>query len=357
MSNQTEDEKAQPIIVKKIIKKGGGHHGGAWKVAYADFVTAMMAFFLLMWLLNVTTAEEKFAISNFFDPTFPKVSSTDSGAGGVMGGTTVSPDGAQTSTVQPISQPDIPDTTKQGGDNEKSVIQKPNDGATDEETSEEQAREVIKAAEEERFKAVENQIRQAVESNEDLKALTNNLIIDMTEEGLRIQIVDQDNNAMFPSGSAQMFTKTRDLMKLVGQTITKLSNPISVRGHTDAAPYPAGNRYDNWELSADRANASRRALLDGGVPPVRLANVLGKAATDPIDTANPLAPINRRISIILLREKPTEQEVKKVQQRTEARAKLRAEQLEKEKAEIERKRIEEIRNRPFRSGGGVLGLE
>lgn len=355
-TNQTEDEKAQPIIVKKVIKKGGGHHGGAWKVAYADFVTAMMAFFLLMWLLNVTTAEEKFAISNFFDPTFPKVSSTESGAGGVLGGTTVSPDGAMTSTVQPIAQPDIPDTTKQGGDNENSVIQKPESSA-DVDTSEERAREIIKEAEERRFKDVENQIRQAVESNAELKALTNNLIIDMTEEGLRIQIVDQDNNAMFPSGSARMYEKTRDLLKLVSTAIRKLSNPISVRGHTDAAPYPKGNNYDNWELSADRANASRRALIEGDTPPSRIANVLGKAATDPIDAGNPLAPINRRISIILLREQPSEEEIKKVQKRAQARAKLRAEQLEKEEAEAERKRIEEERNRPFRSGGGVLGLE
>ncbi len=302
---KTEEEKTPPIIIKRVKKGGGaGHHGGAWKVAYADFVTAMMAFFLLLWLLNVTTEEQKFAISNYFDPTFPKVSNVESGSGGVMGGTTLAKEGAMSETVQPITQPEVPDTSKRKGGNDETTPQM-------KDTSVEDAEEIAKKAEEEAFQEVENQIRQSLEANPELKALTNNLIMDITPEGLRIQIVDQDKTAMFPSGSAQMFEKTQKLIALVSKAVATLPNQLSVRGHTDSAPYAEGAGYTNWELSADRANASRRALLAGGLSPARVSNVTGKADTDHLDKANPMAPINRRISIILLRKDPPKPTVTK----------------------------------------------
>lgn len=338
---KTEDEKTPPIIIKKVKKGGGGHHGGAWKVAYADFVTAMMAFFLLLWLLNVTTDEQKFAISNYFDPTFPKVSEAVSGAGGVMGGTTMATEGAMSSQVQPVTQPPMQDTTRKGGGDQTTVQMNQS------ETSQEEAEAILRRNEEQVFKQVEQQIRQALESSEDLKALTNNLLMDITDEGLRIQIVDQDKTAMFPSGSAQMYYKTRELMALVAKAVATLPNKLSVRGHTDSSPYPLGNVYDNWELSADRANASRRALLDGGLAPARIAHVQGKADTEHLDKANPMAPLNRRISMVLLRQPPDPKKVEKLKMQLDARK-----AAETPPARFQRKEP----STPFRSGGGVISI-
>ncbi|MES2729732.1 MAG: flagellar motor protein MotB [Pseudomonadota bacterium] len=285
-------KKEQPIIIKKIKKGGGGHHGGAWKVAYADFVTAMMAFFLLLWLLNVTTEEQKNAISNYFDPTAPQVSRNESGAGGVMGGLSVAEEGAMTTNLQaPAPPPPNPQAPQ--------PLQ-PKQSA--EHTPEQQLRDELKRREEKRFSDVKKAIENAVKNNPDMKDLLKNLKIDMTDEGLRIQIVDQDGEPMFPSGSAQMYAKTRNLMTLVARTIATMPNNISVRGHTDSVRYARGGNYTNWELSADRANASRRVLLGAGIAEARLANVVGKAATEPLITNNPKDSQNRRISIILLRQ-------------------------------------------------------
>lgn len=285
-------KKEQPIIIKKVKKGGHGHHGGAWKVAYADFVTAMMAFFLLLWLLNVTTKEQKDAISNYFDPTAPQVSRNESGAGGVLGGLSVATEGAMTSNLQaPTPPPPQPDAQQ--------PLQPKQTTAN---TPEQQLREELKKREEQRFAAVKQAIENAVKNDPEMQDLLKNLKIDMTEEGLRIQIVDQDGKPMFPSGSAQMYAKTRQLMTLVARTIAPLPNRVSVRGHTDAVPYARGGNYTNWELSADRANASRRVLLGAGIPDDRLANVVGKAATEPLIPDNPKDAQNRRISIILLRQ-------------------------------------------------------
>lgn len=293
-----EEDKEQPIIVKKI-KKGGGHHGGAWKVAYADFVTAMMAFFLLLWLLNVTTDEQKNAISNYFDPTHPKVSKDTSGAGGVMGGLSMSPQGAMATNVQNITmpQPTKPtQPTKQMDPKNKNV---------------EKAKQQMRKQEEKRFKTAEQMIKQAIQEDPELAALAKNLIVDMTPEGLRIQIVDQDGEPMFPSGSARMYDKTKRLMQKVGKIIKTLPNDISIRGHTDSIPYGSGANYTNWELSSDRANDSRRVLLDSGIPQKRINNVMGKADTEPLMPKDPTSAQNRRISIILLKEELTNPDYEK----------------------------------------------
>ena len=293
MADAAKDkEKSQPIVVKKIVK-GGGHHGGAWKVAYADFVTAMMAFFLLLWLLNVATDEQKNAISNYFDPTHPKVSKDTSGAGGVMGGLTMSPQGAMANMQNPLTPQQINKERLRGTDSQSKVAQK-------------SAKEIAREKEEKkRFKDAEQKLKQAIQKDPELAKLAKNLIIDMTPEGLRIQIVDQEGEPMFPSGSARMFPKMEALLQKITEIVMDMPNEISIRGHTDSVKYASGASYTNWELSADRANASRRVMLDAKLPADRLNNVMGKADTEPLIADDPSDPRNRRISIILLKEELT----------------------------------------------------
>lgn len=301
-----EDKLEQPIIVKKI-KKGGGHHGGAWKVAYADFVTAMMAFFLLLWLLNVSTDEQRNAISNFFDPSHPKVSRMDSGAGGVLGGLSMSTKGAMVTNVQPITQPTPTGTAGSSLNAAKATSQTGGDLIPDQKQSNpiEAAKEEMRKEEEERLKEAEEALKKAIEDDEELNALKDQFLVDMTPEGLRIQVIDKDGNPMFATGSAQMFEKTQKLLLKVGDIIKGQPNEISIRGHTDSVAYAPGATYTNWELSADRANSSRRVLLDTGFAPERMNNVVGKAATEPLIEDDPENAANRRISIILLKEELT----------------------------------------------------
>ncbi|MDD3021163.1 MAG: flagellar motor protein MotB [Alphaproteobacteria bacterium] len=286
------DDKAPIIVIKKVIKGGGGHHGGAWKVAYADFVTAMMAFFLLMWLLNATTEEQRQGISEYFDPTPMEVSSSTSGAGGVMGGLTVSTVGARSSDVQPIVHNDNPPSP-----NVKMQIDP-------EQLEKEQLQAELQKRENAEFEQVKEKIQESIQAS-DLKDLAKNLMVDMTPEGLRIQIVDQNGESMFPSGSAKPYEKTVKLIDMVADIIKTMPNQISVRGHTDSIPYSKGADYTNWELSADRANSSRRVLLDAGIEAKKLSNVVGKSDTEHLKPETPNDPQNRRISIILLRESLT----------------------------------------------------
>ena len=302
------------VIIKKV-KKGGhaGHHGGAWKVAYADFVTAMMAFFLLLWLLNVTTDVQKRGIADYFEPTI--TSKSNSGAGGVLGGLTVGSPGSETvPTSQPnftpaqsaLRQPVDGDDGDDGGSAGTDQDQTDSAGAptandkkklTDAEFQKQAA-----AREEQRFEDAKKALENAVQSSPDLQGLAKNLKIEDTPEGLRIQLVDQDKTPMFPVGSADMLDPAKKLMALVAQVIQKLPNKISITGHTDSTQYALGAKYTNWELSADRANATRREFMADGVPSDRLSRVVGMADQDPIDKANPSDPQNRRISIVLLRE-------------------------------------------------------
>jgi chemotaxis protein MotB len=316
-----------PVIIKKVKKGGhGGHHGGAWKVAYADFVTAMMAFFLLLWLLNVTTDVQKRGIADYFEPTI--TSKSNSGAGGVLGGLTVGSPGSQT---LPLSQPNFnpaqnalrqpqegddsdegggpsTDADKDGGaamakippENKNAADDKQATG--DKKLSDAQFKKEAAEREEKRFEEAKKALEDAVNGSPEMQALAKNLKIDNTPEGLRIQLVDQDKTPMFPTGSADMNDQAKKLMALVATAIQKLPNKISISGHTDSTQYALGAKYTNWELSADRANATRREFLNDGVPPDRLSRVIGMADQDPLDTSNAADPQNRRISIVLLRE-------------------------------------------------------
>ncbi len=285
MAKGGKQDELRPIIVKKIKKGGGGHHGGAWKVAYADFVTAMMAFFLLLWLLNVTTEEQKKGIADYFDPN-PKIATMESGANGMLGGLAISKEGAMVQD-QKVSSPQQNDPALRPGQ----------DPITDEKLKEE-----IRKREEANFKKAEAALKKEMEADPELKELQKNVMMDMTPEGLRIQIVDQEGKPMFPSGSAEMYDRTKSLLEKVAAVIRKMPNEISVRGHTDGVPYSKGTGYGNWELSADRANSSRRVLVAAGFPDKMVNNVLGKADKDHMMPDKPNDERNRRISIILLRE-------------------------------------------------------
>lgn len=295
--------KHQKTITITSIDAGAPMLGGAWKVAYADFVTAMMAFFLLLWLLNVTTAEQRDAISNYFDPTHPKVSQSQSGAGGVMGGLSVSMEGAMTTNVQPLNN------VKPTGTAPSSTTKNPRQNK--QQLKREEIKKILQKQEEETFKQAQEKIKQAIESDPNLKDLAKNIIVDMTPEGLRIQIVDEEGRPMFAIGSSDMFEYTKALMGKIASVINTLPNEISIRGHTDSIPYGAGASYTNWELSTDRANSSRRVLKAGGIAEERLNNVVGKADTEHLIPEEPNNARNRRISIVLLKQSLTNPDFEK----------------------------------------------
>ncbi|MCC7046915.1 MAG: flagellar motor protein MotB [Alphaproteobacteria bacterium] len=293
------------IIIRRKKGGGGGHHGGAWKVAYADFVTAMMAFFLLLWLLNATTTEQKLGISNYFDPLGAVKS--QGGGDGVLGGQSPSPAGSQKSATAPVavmvplsSKPTPGETEESDGDlNVKKQDKEP-------EPTDEQLQEALAKKEQSEFEKAEAVLRQAIQSVPELKDLSDSLKIDQTPEGLRIQLLDQDKLSMFAKGSSRMEEHTRRLIGLVATAIKGLPNKLTLSGHTDGIPYQTVTGYTNWELSSDRANASRKALIEAGVSPDRIAQVVGKADRDHLYPDEPNSPRNRRISIVLLRDTPIE---------------------------------------------------
>jgi chemotaxis protein MotB len=310
-----------PIIVKKIKGKSGhAHHGGAWKVAYADFVTAMMAFFLLLWLLNVTTDIQKRGIADYFEPTI--ASKSQSGAGGVMGGQTMGQPGAQSLPTslpslalnQPaLRQPDEGDDGDEGGtpaspdkgDNATLAPEATKPGTQDkpaEPQGPSDRERQLTERETKRFAAAEYSLRQALEQLPELKGLADNLMIDVTPEGLRIQLVDQDKQPMFALGSAELLDPAKKLVSVITQVVQRLPNKVTITGHTDSLPYQFGRRYSNWELSADRANSSRREFIADGLPEERFARVAGVAERDPLLPDQPTSARNRRVAIVLLRD-------------------------------------------------------
>ncbi|MCL2468841.1 MAG: OmpA family protein [Alphaproteobacteria bacterium] len=301
-------DKNQPIIIIKRRKKGGhgGHHGGAWKVAYADFVTAMMAFFLMLWLLNVTTSDQRKGIADYFAPV--SISRSEGGSGGVMAGMSISaPFGADISTAAPPGTEERAVATVGEGQEGDEQIPEKSEESANLEAKDQVTREAVNLAkamreEEDRFQETESALMRRLFETPGMSDLAQQLIIDRTPEGLRIQIVDRDKFSMFPSGSSNPYQRGRDLLRLVGSVIAQLPNRISVTGHTDSRPFALGSRRDNWDLSTDRANVSRSELRAGGVTDDRIARVVGLADKDPFVIDNPEDPRNRRISIVLLRQ-------------------------------------------------------
>ena len=282
----------QPIVIKKI-KKGGheGHHGGAWKVAYADFVTAMMAFFLLMWLINTTSPEQKRGIADYFAPA--SVSETTSGSGGILGGSSLSSSGTKSSGSKDMLQalaPEAPPQVNQTGQSQSQSNQASSESAQ-------------QKAEDATFASAAQSLRQAMQDLPELAELSKQIIVDQTPEGLRIQLVDQEGRSMFQEGSATPNDRAKVLLGAVARVINKLPNRISIAGHTSASPAGAKPASD-WSLSSARADAARQVLQGAGVDPDRVYQVSGKAASDPLYPDDPMLPGNRRITVVLLREAP-----------------------------------------------------
>jgi len=289
----------RPIIIKRIKRTvGGGHHGGAWKVAYADFVTAMMAFFLLMWLINTTSPEQKRGIADYFAPA--SVSETTSGSGGILAGTALGNEGSKQNGSQSIVQDASPDSRHPNDG-------KSRDGAktnTDDRQSTEQLRAELQKREEAAFASAAQSLRQALQDMPELAELSKNIIIDRTPEGLRIQLVDQEGRSMFNPGTATPNDRAKLLLRAISKIINQLPNRISIYGHTSANAGQGGKADGDWPLSANRADAARRILQGAGVDPDRVYQVAGKATSEPLYPDDPTLPGNRRIAIVLLREAP-----------------------------------------------------
>lgn len=275
-----DSKKLQPIIIKKVKKGGHAPHGGAWKIAYADFVTAMMAFFLLMWLLGSTTEGDKKGIADYFGSPL-KIS---------MGGGSGSGDSSS------VVKGGGTDLTRQSGQVKAGEVEAPRKTLQLKALQAEQRR-----AEAARLESLKKKVEDVLAANPKLAALNSQIRLEMTRDGLRIQIVDEQNRPMFDSGSAIVKPYMRELLREIGLVLAEVPNRLTLEGHTDAQPFGAGERgYSNWELSSDRANASRRELGAGGLPEERVLLVQGLASSVPFDSSDPKSPANRRISIIVM---------------------------------------------------------
>jgi len=275
----------QPIIIKKIKKGHHGHHGGAWKIAYADFVTAMMAFFLLMWLLGSTAKGDLNGISDYFQTPLHVALLGGSGAGDA----TSIINGGGTDLTRSAGQVKRGETER-----DRSAMMKA-------------AKAEIDREERVQLQRLKERVESALEVNARLRAFRNQIRLDLTNEGLRIQIVDELNRPMFDMGSARLKDYTRDILREIGVVLNGVENKLSLAGHTDAKPYAGGERgYSNWELSADRANASRRELVAAGIDEGKIVRVVGLASSINFVKEDALDPANRRISIVVLNRKTEE---------------------------------------------------
>lgn len=320
----------QPIIIKKIEGEGGGgHHGGGWKVAYADFMTAMMAFFLLLWILAASDEEALRGLADYFTPSLSQAGGTGQG---MLDGTVIAHNGQQGGSDAPMGDSRLPtfgmenpmavfDSRLRDVEQTEVIVEYKTEGdgtmtETAQEAKESAAEiEAQKQANIEQYQAeikqrasdmeaLEAEIRQHIQERNDLSDLGENLQFDRTPEGLLVQIMDNEGKSMFVRGSARVDTRTRDLIRIIGEAIVDMQNEIVITGHTDAVPFANSQGYSNWELSADRANATRRVLIDTGVSPSRIKRISGMADTDLLNTEEPEAAENRRINVLLSYPEP-----------------------------------------------------
>ena len=276
-----KDDKKPQIIVKRVRKGGhAGHHGGAWKIAYADFVTAMMAFFLLMWLLGSTTKGELQGIADYFKT--PLKVSLAGGSGAGDSSSIVKSGGQDLSrTFGQVARSDKPDA--------KRAINL------------QAAQAAVQRQEMAKLRELKLRMQEAIDDKPSLRQFSAQIRLDLTTDGLRIQIVDQKNRPMFDSGSARLKDYTREILHEIAHVLNEVENRITLSGHTDAQPYSGGERgYSNWELSADRANASRRELIVGGIGEKKILRVVGLADSVAFNNGDAFDPANRRISIIVM---------------------------------------------------------
>jgi chemotaxis protein MotB len=308
------------IVVKRHKRRSHAHHGGAWKVAYADFVTAMMAFFLVMWLVTAVSKDQRAAIFDYFKNPSMEPGKSARPAPGQMG-----PGGASTSPIDlhggldsmrsqitPIKEIGATEAAK------PQSTQAPQQAAGAQTPASEEERRKIEQltlqaqqeAEHRKLESLMQELRQAVDKSQALEPFKDQLLLDITSEGVRIQIVDAQNRPMFDVGSARLREYTAAILEELAKYLATVSNRISISGHTDIRPYPGAGGYSNWELSADRANAARRALILGGLPDEKIARVVGLASSVLFDKVHPDNPINRRISIVVMTRQAEEDALK-----------------------------------------------
>lgn len=319
------------IVIRRDEIVHDNRHNGAWKVAYADFVTAMMAFFLLMWLLNATTQEQKRGLADYFSPT-SRISSATSGSGAPFAGRTPNTDGQLASDRGaidlPRSQPypdneqddtgDMPTEMDPSRVPGTSAAQRASEGGASagreaqnagraaeiaRAASQRELRQTLAGREKQEFERAAKQVRETIASDPALADLGKQLQVEMVPEGMRIELLDADRTPMFATGSSALNERARAVLSKVTPIILQMKEPVAIAGHTDAAPYRGGDKT-NWDLSADRANATRRLLTDAGLPESRLQSVTGNADREPLIRDDPTAAANRRISITLLRQYP-----------------------------------------------------
>lgn len=276
----------QPIVIKRIKKVQGGHHGGAWKIAFADFMTAMMAFFLMMWLLGSVSKSQLKGIAEYFSTPLKMVLSSGPALGNassiVQGGGT-----------------DLSRTEGQGSKSGNGLRNRPKDLKA--------AKAELERLELEKLAQLKMRVESSIRGNRMLQLFEKQLMLDLTSEGLQLQIVDEQNRPMFALASAQLQPYTREILREIGMLLNDVPNKISISGHTDAKPFVGGARgYSNWELSSDRANACRRELIAGGMDDSKVVRVVGLASSILMDKEDPENPVNRRISIVVMNKKTEE---------------------------------------------------
>lgn len=277
------DDTRQPIVIKKIKRRDEGAHGGAWKIAYADFVTAMMAFFMLMWLLGSTTQADLEGIADYFQN--PLKVSTKEGSGS----------GDSSSVIQGGGR----DLTASHGQVKAGDVKAPKKTINLQKLKAE-----FEKAERAKLAGLKGELESLIDASPILKQFKNQLLLDLTSEGLRIQIVDEKNRPMFDSASSEVKPYTRVILREIGMTLNKVENHVGLSGHTDAQPFAGrGRDFSNWELSTNRANASRRELVAGGMRDDKVMRVVGMSSTVLFDKQDPYNPINRRISIVIMNKR------------------------------------------------------
>ncbi|HPB20868.1 MAG TPA: flagellar motor protein MotB [Novosphingobium sp.] len=273
----TKAEPPRPIIVKKITVVEGGHHGGAWKVAYADFVTAMMAFFLLLWLLGATSEKQRKGLADYFTPTLVKLKQESAGSNGMLGGSSIT------------DADNYPNRAGQTGNKALTIPLDTTGGAKE---GAERAR---------RVQAMQQRLEKKLEQNQRIARLARQVRMVDTAQGIRIDLVDDADFSMFQLGTTVLTGDAAELLKVLGQVVNGEPGELTIRGHTDALPWKGGLGANNWSLSAGRAEATRQALLREGIAEDRFRRIEGVADREPLVQNNPQDPRNRRISILLLR--------------------------------------------------------
>lgn len=292
-----QKDNERPLVIKKVKKGGGGgHHGGAWKVAYADFTTAMMAFFMLLWLLNVSDKKTLEGLADYFTPSSASVSGT-SGAGKPLAGTVMDTSGAVGASASVLQIQGPPKTTQETSDT-------PGEGQADADEATSVSMDAPEKNTDKALAILQNDLQQAIQESPELARHRDQILVEETPEGIRIQLTDKDGRAMFQRGTAEFYTYARRMMRDIGSIVATLPNRVAILGHTDATGRGDSDAYSAWELSADRANAARRILARTGVSDDRISEVVGKAATEPLFPTDPTRPENRRITILVLREAP-----------------------------------------------------